>query len=74
MNNLKLKYKLAIAYIFIGVLFGTYGWLFGDNAYKGLAYNLGTGLVWPAIIFPEFGKLIGGIVTVAIVLALTVLR
>ncbi|MFX9848259.1 hypothetical protein ABTP21_00005 [Acinetobacter baumannii] len=29
--------------------------------YKPFTYNLGQGLVWPAVMFPTVGKIIGGI-------------
>lgn len=52
-----MKAKLIGNYLFIAVLFGTGSWLFGENSYRGYAYNLGVGIVWPVSLFksyPEF--------------------
>lgn len=53
------KAKLISAYLAIAVLFALYGWMFGSNSYKGFAYNLGTGIVWPVMLFPGLGKVLG---------------
>ena len=53
------KAKIISVYLAIGVLFALYGWLFGDNSYKSFAYNLGTGTVWPIMLFPGLGKILG---------------
>lgn len=69
---MKVRHWMLLIYIVIGVFFGIYGWLFGSQGYKGFAYNLGMGIVWPAIIFPGLGKLIGGLIVVALVVAVSV--
>jgi hypothetical protein len=68
----KLNYKeVAIgAYAVIGILVTLYEWLFGSNAYKGLGYALGQGVVWPAVLFPGVGKAIGGLVWIVVVIVL----
>ncbi len=53
------KAKIISIYLAIGVLFALYGWLFGDNSYKSFAYNLGTGIIWPIMLFPGLGKILG---------------
>ncbi|BEP57020.1 hypothetical protein GmRootV118_42640 [Variovorax sp. V118] len=53
------KAKIICIYLAIGVLFALYGWLFGDNSYKSFAYNLGTGIAWPIMLFPGLGKILG---------------
>jgi hypothetical protein len=66
------KSTIVIIYLVLGLLFALYGWLFGDNSYKSFAYNLGTGLVWPVMLFPGLGKIIGAVIIfgfVALVLA-----
>jgi len=45
--------------------------LAGDYDYKGFAYNLGRGLIWPAVWFPAFGKFLGGLFIIAFVAYLT---
>jgi predicted membrane-bound spermidine synthase len=38
--------------------------------YRSFAYNLGRGLIWPVILLPVLGKIIGAIIIVAVVLTL----
>lgn len=68
----KVNYKqMAIgAYAVIGILVALYEWLFGSQAYKGFAYALGQGFVWPVVVFPGVGKLIGGLIWIIVVIAL----
>jgi len=65
------KAKIISVYLAIGVLFALYGWLFGDNSYKSFAYNLGTGIFWPLVMFPGLGKLIGAGILVLFVALVT---
>lgn len=65
------KAKIISVYLAIGVLFALYGWLFGDNSYKSLAYNLGTGIVWPIMLFPGLGKILGAGILVLFVALVT---
>jgi hypothetical protein len=67
------KQKIIAIYLVVGLLFGLQQWLWGDTAYKGLAYNLGRGLVWPAVMFPAFGQVVAGIIIVVVIVALLVL-
>ncbi len=66
---MKPSHKLIIGYFLIGAIYSIYYWFFGDaNHSKGFIVNLiVTTLVWPAVMFPAIGKLIGALVTVAIV-------
>lgn len=50
------------------VVFAVYGNWWGDYANKGFAYNLGRALFWPVIIIPGLGKIIGGVVLIAVIL------
>lgn len=61
------KQKIITAYFSIALLFAFYGWLFGDDKYRGFAYNAGKALVWPTIIFPSLGAFIGGIIMVVVI-------
>jgi len=67
------KQTIITIYLVIGLLFGLYQWFLGPMAYKGLMYNLGRGLVWPALMFPAFGHAIGAIVIVVLVIVVLVL-
>ncbi|MGF6727768.1 putative membrane-bound spermidine synthase [Paraburkholderia sp. GAS41] len=44
----------------------------GATHYKSFAYNLGRGLIWPVVMIPALGKIIGAIVLVAVVIAILV--
>ena len=57
---MKLKY-FVWAYVVMGVLVT----LFGGAEGRGFAYNLGRGLIWPAVVFPGLGKFLGGLLIVA---------
>lgn len=63
-----LKSKIISIYLGFGFLFALYAWSFGETAHKSFAYNLGKGIVWPAVIFPEFGKAIGAIIMLIVVM------
>lgn len=65
------KAKIISVYLVIGVLFALYGWLFGDNSYKSFAYNLGTGVIWPVMLFPGLGKIIGIVIMVLFIALVT---
>jgi hypothetical protein len=66
-----LKQKFFSSYFAIGVVVALYQWVVGPTAYRGFFYNLGRGIIWPAILFPVIGKIIGAIVIVAVVTYLT---
>lgn len=62
-----MKQKIIAGYLAIGVLFALYSWMFGDMAHKSFAYNLGRGIIWPAVMFPALGQAIGTIILVVFV-------
>lgn len=64
---MKKKHIVIAIYFGIALLFGLYQWKFGDNGYRGLAYNLGRGLVWPFALFPTLGSWVGAIILVIFV-------
>lgn len=66
-----LKQRLITGYLTIALLFGLYGWLFGDYNYRGLAYNLGRGITWPVTIFPALGWMIASIVILLFISVIT---
>lgn len=67
-----LKQKLIAAYAGVAVLFALYASHFGPTQYRGFAYNLGRGLVWPVTIFPTLGTIISAIVIIGFVVLVTV--
>lgn len=62
MNMKEIRALLIGVYVVLAILTGIYGSIWGDYDYKGLAYNLGRGLIWPAVWFPSVGKVIGGLI------------
>ena len=62
-----IKHIAIVIYLLVGILYALYGWMFGDTAHKSFLYNVGVGLVWPAAMFPVVGKIVGGIVIIALV-------
>jgi hypothetical protein len=62
------KSMFIAAYLGIGVLFAIYGAFWGVNAHRSFMFNVGQGLVWPAILFPSLGKAVGGALLVAVIL------
>lgn len=55
-------------YAVIAVLFWIYLSIWSAHSGRGWAFNLGSAVVWPAVIFPSLGAAIGGIVIVAVVI------
>lgn len=64
---MKLKHKLILAYIAIGLLYAGYAHFFGANPGKPWSWHIGQGLVWPAVLIPGLGSLIGGVVILAFI-------
>lgn len=59
--NSNLKAGLVSTYLVIGFFFAIYQHFWGQYSYKSFAYNIGQGLVWPAVMFPVVGKIVGEI-------------
>ena len=53
-------------YAVVGLLFAIFEHFWGASNYKSFAYNLGQGVVWPAVMFPSVGKAIGAIVIIGL--------
>ena len=68
---MSLKQKLIAGYFGIGVLVALYLTFFGQDRFHGFAYNLGKGIVWPAVMFPSLGRLIGGLIWIAVIVIIT---
>ena len=67
----EIKAMLIAAYVVIGILTGIYGSIWGQYDYKGLAYNMGRGLMWPVVMFPSLGQVVALVVIVAFIAAVT---
>lgn len=48
-------------------------YIWGRYSYKGFFFNLSHGLVWPAVVFPSFGRLIGGLVWLVVIVGILAL-
>jgi hypothetical protein len=66
-----LKQKFFSSYFAIGLVVALYQWMAGPMHYRGFFYNLGRGIVWPVILFPVLGKIIGAMIILAVVVGLT---
>lgn len=52
----------------VTVLIATFCFKFwGQFAYKGFFANLGRGLIWPAIVFPSVGKVLGALLLIVVI-------
>ena len=51
----------------------TYFEIWGQTAHRSFFANLGRAVVWPAIMFPSFGKLLSGLIWLAVIIALLLL-
>lgn len=54
-------------YLLIGLLYAIYANHWGDDSYRDFAYHLGQGAVWPVVVLPGLGKLIGGLLIAAVI-------
>lgn len=67
---MKLRHLLLLLYVAVGLLYALYAYFFGATSNRGLFYNLGQGIVWPAAMFPALGKLLGGLIWLVVIAAL----
>ena len=63
---MKTKQILIGAYFAIALGYAIWQTYFGSTE-SGFATNLGAGLVWPAVMFPVLGKIVGGIIILIVV-------
>jgi len=61
---MNIKSSLFGLYFILAIGTSIYASIWGDFNYKGVAYNIGRGLVWPFIWFPTLGAIVGGIILV----------
>lgn len=69
--NANIKAWFFGSYFAIGLLCTIYLNFWGKESYKSIAYHIGQGLIWPAVIFPSVGKSIGGIIILLFIATLT---
>lgn len=58
---MNIKGTFFLVYFMLAIATTIYGSIWGDFNYKGLAYNIGRGLVWPFIWFPTLGAIVGSL-------------
>lgn len=63
-----IKGKIISFYLLIAIGTSIYTSIWGDLAFKGAAYNIGRSIVWPVILFPSLGAVVGGVLIVVFVL------
>ena len=69
--NSNIKTGLISVYLVIGFFFAIYQHFWGQYNCKSFGYNIGQGLVWPAVMFLTVGKIVGGILILCLVGFLT---
>lgn len=67
---MKLGRVLIVGYFLIGLLYAVYAHFWGPDPFRTFAFHVGQGLLWPVAFFPGLGKVIAGIVIVAVIAAL----
>lgn len=67
---MKITQGLVGVYALIGLIFGVYQHV-GSTAHRLTATDFGThiahALLWPAFMFPSFGKFLGGVVVLLVI-------
>ena len=59
-----------VTYVIFAVGYAVFAYNFGDTAHRSFAYNFGQGLVWPIVIWRNYGGWVGlGISAVFLFLA-----
>lgn len=66
------KQKFWTAYFTVALLFAIYSSIWGPYHFRGFAWNLGRAIVWPAVMFPVLGHILGAIILVVVILAILV--
>lgn len=61
-----MKYLIGI-YVATVLIAAIYFDIWGQYAYRSFFANLGRAVVWPAIAFPSFGKLLTGVLWVVVI-------
>ncbi|AYU95621.1 MULTISPECIES: hypothetical protein [Enterobacter] len=68
-----MKRFIISIYCVLTLITAIYQVVWGTQAWRGLAYAIGQGLVWPAVWFPSLGSIIGGLIWIIIIVFLLIL-
>lgn len=68
-----MKRFIISIYCVLALITAIYQAVWGAQAWRGLAYAIGQGLVWPAAWFPSLGSIIGGLIWIIIIVVLLIL-
>lgn len=68
-----MKRFIISIYCVLALITAIYQAVWGAQAWRGLAYAIGQGLVWPAVWFPSLGSIIGGLIWIIIIVFLLIL-
>ncbi|MEN0635524.1 MULTISPECIES: hypothetical protein [Enterobacteriaceae] len=68
-----MKRFIISIYCVLALITAIYQAVWGPQAWRGLAYAIGQGLVWPAVWFPSLGSIIGGLIWIIIIVFLLIL-
>lgn len=68
-----MKRFIISIYCVLALITAIYQAVWGTQAWRGLAYAIGQGLVWPAVWFPSLGSIIGGFIWIIIIVFLLIL-
>lgn len=68
-----MKRFIISIYCVLALITAIYQAVWGAQAWRGLAYAIGQGLVWPAVWFPSLGNIIGGLIWIIIIVVLLIL-
>ena len=68
-----MKRFIISIYCVLALITAIYQAIWGTQAWRGLAYAIGQGLVWPAVWFPSLGSIIGGLIWIIIIVFLLIL-
>lgn len=62
-----MKRFIISIYCVLALITAIYQAVWGPQVWRGLAYAIGQGLVWPAVWFPSLGSIIGGLIWIIII-------
>ncbi len=68
-----MKRFIISIYCVLAFITTIYQAVWGAQVWRGLAYAIGQGLVWPAVWFPSLGSIIGGLIWIIIIVVLLIL-
>lgn len=63
----EIKAMIIGIYAVIGLLAALYQHWWGHARHEGFGYNIGQGILWPALLIPSVGKLVSGLLIIGII-------